>query len=669
MLNKKLLPDSTAVSENKITMTAPVLWSPDETTKKNANISRYMEWLAETRQLYFTDYESLHKWSVSHIADFWKSISAYCGVIFHQPYSEVVSNDPMPHTQWFRGSTLNYAEHIFSKATNQHPAIYFQSELCALTPISWQQLQNQTAALQSWFIRQGIQTGDRIAAYLPNIPEATIAMLATVATGAVWTSCSPDFGADSVIERLQQIAPRILIAADGYGYNGKIFDRREAVSAIKAALPSVEKLILVSYTGAAASGQASADTIQWADIMQADASPLFFEPVPFGHPIWVLYSSGTTGAPKAITHSHGGVLLEHLKYILFHNDVKPGENYFWFTTTGWMMWNYLNAVLLSGATIVLFDGNPGYPNLHTLWQLAAQLPIHHFGTSAPFLMACKKAGLEPMETYNLTALRSISSTGSPLPAEGFTYVYEKIKKDLWLISMSGGTDVCTAFVGGTILKPVTEGVIQCRALGCDMYAYDEAGNQLWDTVGEMVIAQPMPSMPVFFWNDAFGEKYFSSYFEIFPGVWSHGDWVTISTTGEVVISGRSDATLNRQGVRIGTAEIYRAVDKILAIKDSLIVNIELPQGGDYMPLFVVMQEGQSLTEEIIQSVKSILRKEYSPRHVPDKIIVVPDIPYTISGKKLELPVKKILMGKKVNTGAVRNPEALAYFEALQGDGY
>ncbi len=648
-------------------MTAPVLWSADKTIIENSNINQYIIWLRQTRQLVFTDYESLHRWSVNNIAEFWKSISDYYKVIHHTPYTEIVSADPMPHTKWFSGSTLNYAEHIFRNTTDQHPAIYFHSELTTLTEISWQQLKNKTAALQSWLISQGIQAGDRIAAYLPNIPEASIAMLATIATGAIWTSCSPDFGADSVIERLQQIAPRILIAADGYGYNGKIFDRKDAVLAIRAALPSVEKLILVSYTGAAVSWEMNADNFHWNDIMQANAQPLHFKPVPFNHPIWVLYSSGTTGAPKAITHSHGGVLLEHLKYVHLHNDVKPGENYFWFTTTGWMMWNYLHAVLLSGASIVLFDGNPGYPNLNTLWQLAEKLPIHHFGTSAPFIMACKKAGLHPAEKNQLDALRSISATGSPLPAEGFSYVYESIKKDLWLISMSGGTDVCTAFVGGSILKPVKEGEIQCRALGCDMYAYDEDGNAIWDAVGEMVVAQPMPSMPVFFWNDETGEKYFSSYFETFPDVWSHGDWVSISGTGEVVISGRSDATLNRQGVRIGTAEIYRAVDKIPEIKDSLIVNIELPQGGDHMPLFVVMQEGQALTDEIIQSIKAILRKEYSPRHVPDKVIAVPDIPYTISGKKLELPVKKLMMGKKVNTGAVKNPEALAFFENLKAE--
>lgn len=646
-------------------MASPVLWSPGSATKESSNIRKYMLWLEKKSGISFSDYASLHEWSVQNIPDFWASISDYFQVIHHTEYKKVLSDDAMPFTKWFEGSTLNYAEHVFRNANNDRPAIIFQSETKALTRISWQELRSKTAALQTWLQQQGLQKGDRVAAYLPNIPEASIGMLAAIASGAVWTSCSPDFGADSVIERLQQIEPKILIAVDGYSYNGKIFSRKEIVEAIKAALPSVQKVIIVCYTGRAFDWVASADIVSWDDVMKAAGNDLKFEPVPFQHPIWILYSSGTTGTPKAITHSHGGVLLEHLKYLSFHNDVKPGENFFWFTTTGWMMWNYLHAALLVGATIVLYDGSPGYPDMKVLWRLAEILPIHHFGTSAPFIMACKKAAVNPGDTFKLEHLRSLSSTGSPLPSEGFDYVYEKIKKDIWLVSMSGGTDVCTAFVGGCPILPVIEGEIQCRALGCDLYAYDEAGNILWDEVGEMVVAQPMPSMPVFFWNDPGNEKYRSSYFDAYPKIWSHGDWVKVTKEGGVVILGRSDATLNRQGVRIGTAEIYRAVDKIAEIKDSLIVNIELPAGGDYMPLFVLMKEGQELTDEVKQSVKSILKKEYSPRHVPDEIIEVKDIPYTISGKKMELPVKKILMGKAVlNFGAVKNPESLEFFRKL-----
>lgn len=649
-------------------MIPPVLWKPSHKFKQHSNLARYMQWLNDSRQLDFKDYDSLWSWSVEHTADFWESIADYFKVIFHAPFRRVMSEDAMPYTKWFEDSTLNYAEHIFRNATDKYPALLFQSERHPLTSMSWEELERKVAALQGFFIQQGVRPGDRVAAYLPNIPEATVSLLAAMSIGAVWSSCSPDFGSGSVMERFQQIEPKILIAVDGYMYNGKIFNRPKEVQAIRAALPSVEKLILVPYSGNSHTMPDIADVILWDEVMQTPYTDLQFTPVPFDHPIWILYSSGTTGIPKSITHSHGGVLLEHFKYLSFHNDVQPGEKFFWFTTTGWMMWNYIHAALLAGATIVLYDGNPGYPDLGVLWRLAAKAPLHHFGTSAPFIMACKKAGIIPGEYGDLSTLRSVSSTGSPLPQEGFDYVYEKIKKDLWLCSMSGGTDVCTAFVGGCPLLPVYEGEIQCRGLGCDLYAVDEAGNPVWDEVGEMVISRPMPSMPVFFWNDDRFEKYLSSYFGTYPGIWRHGDWVKITPRNGVIILGRSDATLNRQGVRIGTAEIYRAVDTVAGVKDSLIVNIELPGGGDYMPLFVVMKENQILTADIKDAIKKALRTTYSPRHVPDEIIPVNDIPYTISGKKMEMPVKRILMGrpleKSVNTGSVKNPESLEFFKTF-----
>ncbi len=649
-------------------MAPPILWQPSEQFKVNSNLAKYMQWLKDNLSLESKDYDTLWKWSVEHPVDFWQSISDYFKIIYHTPYRNIMSEDPMPHTKWFEGSTLNYAEHVFRNATGERPAILFQSECQPLTAIGWEELKHKVAALQRFFIQQGIQPGDRIAAYLPNIPEATISLLAAMSVGAVWSSCSPDFGAGSVMERFQQIEPKLLIAVDGYMYNGKIFNRMEEVEEIRAALPSVKKLIRIPYAGDNIKMQDVSGTVLWNEVMQTPYTSLRFTAVPFDHPVWILYSSGTTGIPKAITHSHGGVLLEHFKYLAFHNDVQPGEVFFWFTTTGWMMWNYLHAALLAGATIVLYDGSPGYPDISVLWRMAANAGVHHFGTSAPFIMACKKAGILPGEYGDLSALRSVSSTGSPLPQEGFDYVYEKIKKNLWFCSMSGGTDVCTAFVGGCPLLPVYEGEIQCRALGCDLYALDEAGNRLWNEVGEMVITKPMPSMPVFFWNDKQFEKYLSSYFETYPGIWRHGDWVKITPHNGVVILGRSDATLNRQGVRIGTAEIYRAVDTIPEIKDSLIVNIELPAGGDYMPLFVVMKEHHSLTAEIKDTIKRTLRSTYSPRHVPDEIIGVNDIPYTISGKKMEMPVKKILMGRplerSVNTGSVKNPESLEFFKTF-----
>jgi acetoacetyl-CoA synthetase len=439
----------------------------------------------------------------------------------------------------------------------------------------------------------------------------------------------------------------------------------ERVKEISSHLPSLEKVILIPYLTDKPDSGIIKNAILWEKVMAGPAGPLTFTPVPFSHPIWVLYSSGTTGMPKAITHSQGGMLLEHLKYLSLHNDVHPGENFFWFSTTGWMMWNFVQASLLVGATIVLYDGNPAFPQLDVLWKLAAELPIHHFGTSAPYLIACMKAGLKPANLFDLSALRSIGATGAPLPPEGFDYVYENIKEEVWLCSMSGGTDICTAWVGGTPWKPVYEGELQCRCLGCSMYAYDEQGNPLYDEVGELVVTRPMPCMPVYFWNDEEFKNYNASYFEVYPGVWRHGDWVKITPEGGAIILGRSDTTLNRQGVRIGTAEIYRAVDKVPEVKDSLIVNIELPHGGDYMPLFVWLQEGHELTESLKKSIRQQIQAACSPRHAPDEIVAVPDIPCTISGKKMEAPVKKILMGQPVekaaNKGAMRNPESLDFF--------
>lgn len=645
------------------------LWTPSKKFVEQSNLTAYTNWLRQVYGLNFSNYADLRHWSVGYPEKFWETIAVYFKVIWHQPYLSVMSDDPMPHTRWFKDGQLNYAEHIFRNATDKYPAILFQSERQPLTAISWAQLQQQVAALQSYFLSIGIKSGDRVAGYLPCIPEATVCLLACMSIGAIWSSCSPDFGTESVMERFEQIEPVVLIATDGYSYGGKQFDRMAEVTALSARLTSLKKTILIPYLNKSPETKGIAQIVNWVEVMSTPYKELRFAPLDFSHPVWILYSSGTTGIPKAITHSHGGVLLEHFKYLALHNDVKPGERFFWFSTTGWMMWNFVNAALLTGATIVLYDGSPGYPDMNILWQLAEAAPIHHFGTSAPYIIVCNKSGIRPRDTFNIDSLRSIGSTGSPLPPEAFDYVYDHIKKDLWLCSMSGGTDVCTAFVGGCPWLPVYEGEIQCRALGCDMYAYDENGNPVWDEVGEMVIAKAMPSMPVFFWGDTSFEKYKSSYFDTYPGVWRHGDWLKITKRETLVISGRSDATLNRQGVRIGTAEIYRAVDTVEAVKDSLIVNIELPGGGDYMPLFVVMREGFSLTTEIAGMIKQVLRQTYSPRHVPDEIIAVDDIPYTISGKKMELPVKKILSGraleKSINIGAVKNPDSLEFFKIFR----
>lgn len=648
-------------------MTEPrVLWSADKAAKEQSGLVRYMQWLEQHLQLTFEDYHALWKWSVEEPSVFWESIWRFFDVVSWSPYKEVRSRAPMPRTRWFEGATLNYAAQVFRNKTSQYPALVFSSERQQQpVALSWAEFEDRTARLQSFLKEQNIGKGDRIAAFLPNIPEASIALMATLSLGAIWSSCSPDFGTESVLDRFRQIEPRVLIATDGYTYNGKAYSRMAVIKKIAAALPSVEKIILVPYLEEKADAGELPTAILWQDVMKTPYEELTFTPVPFSHPIWVLYSSGTTGLPKAITHSHGGMLLEHLKYLSLHNDVKPGERFFWFSTTGWMMWNFLQASLLAGATMVLYDGSPGYPDLERLWKLVEEAGIHHFGTSAPFLLACMKKGLRPGEKYDLSQLRSIGSTGSPLPPEGFDYVYQQIKKKVWLCSMSGGTDVCTAWVGSCIVKPVYEGEIQCRCLGASLFAYDEAGKPVNNEVGEMVLTRPMPCMPLYLWGDPDYEKYQSSYFDTYPGVWRHGDWIRITPHQGVVILGRSDATLNRQGVRIGTSEIYRALGRIPAIKDALIVNLELPDGKDYMPLFVVLEASVTLTAALKETINKTLKQTYSPRHVPDDIFVAPDLPYTISGKKMEAPVKKILSGKTADltrhSGAMRNPASLDYF--------
>lgn len=648
--------------------TPPILWQPTEAFQHQSNLRMYLDWLYEQKKLLFKTYDEVWQWSVEHPADFWESVWQYFRIISHAPYREVLSADPMPHAKWFAGSTLNYAEHIFRSYTDEHPAIIFQSETQPMMEISWASLRQQVAALSAYLRKAGVQKGDRVVAYLPNIPEATVAFLATCSIGAVWSSCSPDFGANSVIDRFQQIEPKVLIAVDGYQYGGKSFDKLETVRELYNQLPTLSRVIVLPYLNKHADISKIPDSTLWAETMTDTSVELRFEAVPFEHPIWVLYSSGTTGLPKAITHSQGGVLLEHYKYLAFHNDVHSGERFFWFSTTGWMMWNFVQASLLVGATIVLYDGSPGYPNLNVLWRFAEQAKIAHFGTSAPYLVACMQRNLHPGEEYDLKSLRSIGSTGSPLPPETFDWCYASIKSDLWLCSMSGGTDVCTAFVGGNPLELVYEGEIQCRALGCALYAYDEEGNPVIDEVGEMVITKPMPSMPIYFWNDEDGQRYLGSYFDTYPGIWRHGDWVEVTSRGTLIIYGRSDATLNRQGVRIGTSEIYSALLKVEEVKDSLIVNLEMAGGRHYMPLFIILEEGQELTESLKKKINQTLKTEYSPRHVPDEIIEVPDIPYTISGKKMEAPVKKILLGRPIekaaNIDSMRNPESLDFFVAF-----
>ncbi|MGI9543959.1 MAG: acetoacetate--CoA ligase [Cyclobacteriaceae bacterium] len=643
------------------------LWRPSEDFIGQSNLKKFEDWLRNNKGLSFENYEALWRWSTENVAEFWESIWEYFEVKADQKYHTVLSGE-MPEVQWFEGATLNYAEHLFRHKSNDRPALIFRSERADTRQISWKELEQNAVALKQYLLANDIGRGDRVAAYLPNIPDAIISVIAVNSLGAIWSCCSPDFGVNTVIDRLSQIEPKLLIATDGYQYNGKAYSRIEEVKKIRSQIGSIKNQVLIPYLDPSAKLNETG-VITWEELMQqfSKEDALTFTPVDFSHPIWVLYSSGTTGIPKAITHSHGGVLLEHLKYMAFHNDVHRGENFFWYTTTGWMMWNFLQASMLVGATPVLFDGSPGFPNLDVLWQLSQDLPIHHFGTSAPYLTACMKQKLQPGENFDLSTLRSLGSTGAPLPPEAFNWIYQSVSKEVWLCSMSGGTDVCTAFVGGCPSKPVYKGLIQCRGLGCAMKAYDEDGKSMTGSVGEMVIEQPMPCMPIYFWNDSENQRYKASYFERFPKVWRHGDWINIYEDGSLMIQGRSDATLNRKGIRIGTAEIYSVLDGIPGIKDSLVLNLEKSGGDDIMPLFVVCDSGVSLTVELKEKINQALKIQCSPRHVPDLIIQAPDIPYTLSGKKMEVPAKKVLLGmnvsKTMNKDAVRNPQA---FEFLVG---
>ncbi|MCB9108765.1 MAG: acetoacetate--CoA ligase [Anaerolineales bacterium] len=645
-----------------------LLWQPSPHDIENANLTRYMTWLKSHIGREFADYQDLWRWSVTDIDAFWASLWDYFDIIASEPYTAVVAERGMPGARWFPGAKLNYAENFFRQQTGDHPALYYQAESGPLTEISWQTLHNQTTRLAQALRAMGVERGDRVVAYLPNIPEAIVGLLATASLGAIWSSCPPDFGDRSVLDRFSQIEPKILIATDGYHWGGKTFDRTEVVAHLQASLPTLEKTILITDVTDGAVLDRLPNTVQWTDLLAATpTADLTFEQVPFDHPLWVLYSSGTTGLPKPIVQGHGGILLEHLKALHLTLDLTPADRFFWFSSTGWMMWNFLVGGLLNGTSIILYNGSPGYPDLNVLWRLAETSGMTYFGASAAFIQACIKAGIHPNQEFDLSRIRAVGSTGSPLPPEGFGWIYDNINADLALESFSGGTDLCTGFIGGIRTQPIYAGELQGPSLGAAVQSFNINGEPVIDEVGELVITEPMPSMPIYFWNDPDMSRYRESYFEMFPGIWRHGDWLKINERHGCVIYGRSDSTINRQGIRMGTSEIYRVVESFPAIADSLIIDLELLGRESAMPLFVVMRDDAVLDDDLQQQIKQKLRSEVSPRHVPNDIIEIKQVPYTLSGKKMEVPIRKILLGMDIkaaaNPGAMRNPEALDFFVA------
>lgn len=648
-----------------------LLWTPSEERAAASNLAAYQRWLTETRGLRFDSYEALRRWSVNDVGGFWESFWQWFGVKAHTPYAQALAPGPggtrVEGARWFHGATLNYAEHALARA-GSGVAVVGVRESGAATEWTWDELRERTAAIAGGLRALGVGRGDAVAAYMPNAPETVAAALAAAAIGATWSSCPPEFGAPSVIERFRQLQPKALLAVDGYAYAGKPFDARASVAAIQQALPSLRRTILLPYLdpNLGLSGLSAVTTL-WSDFL-VHGEALAFEPAPFDHPLCVVYSSGTTGAPKAIVHGHGGALLEHAKFLSLQMDLGERDRFFWFSTTGWIMWNLLMSGLLVGASIVLYDGGPAYPDALALWRLAERTGITCFGVSAPYILACAKAGVEPGASLDLSAMRSIGSTGAPLPPEGFAWVYEKVKRDVLLASISGGTDVFTAFIGGGPTLPVRAGEIQCRCLACKVESFNERGEPVIGEVGELVVTEPMPSMPVRFLNDPDGSRLHESYFEAHPDVWRHGDWLKITEDGACVVYGRSDSTLNRSGVRMGTSEFYRVVEELPEVMDSLVVDTtQLGEEGELL-LFLVLREGAALDDALRRRVTDAVRASLSPRHAPDATLQIAEVPRTLNGKKLEVPVKRILTGTPVeeaaSADALANPGALDFFVRL-----
>lgn len=644
---------------------AEVSWEPSASLTEQATITHFARWASQRTGRDLTAYQDLWQWSVEDVGTFWSAIWDYFEVEASVPPRAALGSRTMPGAQWFPGAELSYARHVFRGRADGDIALHHASEIRPLDTWTWAQLKSQTAGIAKSLRAAGIGRGDVVAAYLPNVPETVAAFLACASIGAVWSSAAPEFGARAVLDRFTQIEPKILLTVDGYWYGGKDFNRRETVAELLAGLPTVEAAYALPYL----SDAPVAGTRPWSDLV-APATPedLQFTDLPFDHPLWVLYSSGTTGLPKAIVHSQGGILLEHLKMMSLHVDARAGDRVFWFTTTGWTMWNFLVGCLLTPASIVLYDGNPTHPGLDVLWGLAEQVGITCFGTSAGYLSACAKADLAVRERFDLTALRAVGSTGSPLTPEGFDWVRDRIGEEIWLFSTSGGTDVCTSFLAGVPTLPVRRGELQAPALGAAVAAWDPNGRALHGEVGELVVTEPMPSMPIKLWGDESGERLRGSYFEMYPGVWRHGDWIEMTPSGGAVIHGRSDSTINRGGVRIGTAEIYRTLLTLDEVTDALAVDIPRQDTTGWMVAFVVLRQGATLDDRLMATIRGRIRRDCSPRHIPDEVHAVAEVPRTLSGKLLEVPVKRILMGARtddvVSRGSLANPGALAYFETF-----
>ncbi len=643
-----------------------ILWTPDTGDGKKTQMDQFREFVNQTYGKQFGSYEELYEWSISCTADFWAACWEFLEILYQTPYDQVVDDpDRMPGAKWFSGSRLNFAENLL-RYRDDHIALHFKGEGQPLRSLTYHHLYTEVEKLATVLKKHGVQTGDRVAGFMPNMPETVIAMLATASIGAIWSSSSPDFGIKGVLDRFSQIEPKVLFAADGYYYNGKHFDTLSKLSGILSQLPSVEKVVVVPYLHPHPELKTISNGILYDDFITTTVTqPLEFQPLPFSHPLYIMYSSGTTGLPKSIVHSAGGTLIQHLKELRLHTDLRREDTIFYFTTCGWMMWNWLVTSLAVGATVVLYDGSPFYPDSGAMWNLIQELGITIFGTSAKFIAASEAAGEHPSKDYNLTTLRTILSTGSPLVEENFDYVYRAVKAKVQLASISGGTDLISCFALGNPTLPVYRGELQCRGLGMAVHAFDSSGKPVLNQKGELVCTKAFPSMPIYFWNDPKGEKYRQAYFKTFPGVWHHGDYIEINNHGGVKIYGRSDATLNPGGVRIGTAEIYRVVEALPEINDSLVVGQEW-KGDERVVLFIKLNPGVSLDQPLVDKIKMVIREQCSPRHVPSKIIPIADIPYTINGKKVEVAVKKIIHGEAVvNQDALANPESLDHYRDLE----